>query len=123
MAGLLRDLADGLAAFHADLFEEANRLTIVVMSEFGRRLAENASLGTDHGHGSAMLLMGGNVRGGQVHGQWPGLNEGQLVGPGDLAVTTDYRDVLAEVCLKRLNNPAIADIFPNYAAQIRGFLR
>jgi uncharacterized protein (DUF1501 family) len=123
MAGLLRDLADGLAAFHADLFEYANRLTIVVMSEFGRRLAENASLGTDHGHGSAMLLLGGNVLGGQVHGQWPGLAEGQLVGPGDLAVTTDYRDVLAEVCVKRLNNRAVAEIFPNYSAQIRGFLR
>lgn len=123
MAGLLRDLADGLAAFHADLFDVANRLTIVVMSEFGRRLTENASLGTDHGHGSALLLLGGNVRGGKVHGLWPGLAEDQLVGPGDLAVTTDYRDVLAEVCLKRLNNPAIGDIFPNYTAQVRGFLR
>jgi uncharacterized protein (DUF1501 family) len=123
MAGLLRDLANGLAAFHADLFDYASRLTIVVMSEFGRRLAENASLGTDHGHGSAMLLLGGNVAGGKVHGQWPGLAEGQLVGPGDLAVTTDYRDVLAEVCLKRLNNPAIGDIFPGYAAKVRGFLK
>lgn len=123
MAGLLRDLADGLAAFHADLFDYTSRLTIVVMSEFGRRLAENASLGTDHGHGSAMLLLGGNVLGGRVHGQWPGLAEGQLVGPGDLAVTTDYRDVLAEVCVKRLNNPAVTEIFPNYSARVREFLR
>jgi uncharacterized protein (DUF1501 family) len=122
MPGLMKDLADGLAAFHADLFDHAGRLTVVVMSEFGRRLVENASLGTDHGHGSAMMLMGGNVLGGRVLGKWPGLAEGQLVGPGDLAVTTDYRDVLAEVCVKRLNNHAVGEIFPNYTATLRGFL-
>jgi uncharacterized protein (DUF1501 family) len=123
MAGLLADLGQGLAAFHADLFEHANQLTIVVMSEFGRRAQENGSLGTDHGHGSLMLLAGGNAVGGQVHGVWPGLASEQLIGPGDLAVTTDYRDVLAEVCLKRLNNPALAEIFPGYAATSRNFLR
>jgi uncharacterized protein (DUF1501 family) len=122
MAGLLRDLAQGLAAFHADLFAYTNRLTIVTMSEFGRRVQENGSLGTDHGHGSLMLLMGGHVAGGQVHGAWPGLGDEQLVGPGDLAVTTDYRDVLAEVCAKRLNNSAVEAIFPGYAAQPRGFV-
>jgi uncharacterized protein (DUF1501 family) len=123
MASLLRDLGDGLAALHADLFDFADRVTIVAMSEFGRRLQENASLGTDHGHGSVMLLMGGHVLGGKVHGQWPGLAEGQLVGPGDLAVTTDYRDVLAEVCARRLNNPAIGEIFPGHTAKFRGMLR
>ena len=122
MAGLLTDLAQGLAAFHADLFDHADRLTIVTMSEFGRRVQENGSLGTDHGHGSLMMLMGGHVVGGRVHGAWPGLGDDQLVGPGDLAVTTDYRDVLAEVCLKRLNNPAVADIFPGYQATPRDFL-
>jgi uncharacterized protein (DUF1501 family) len=123
MANLLSGLGQGLAAFHADLFDYANRLTVVTMSEFGRRVQENGSLGTDHGHGSLMLLMGGNVAGGRVGGQWPGLEPEQLVGPGDLAVTTDYRDVLAEVCLKRLNNPALADIFPGYAATPRGFVK
>lgn len=123
MATLLAELGAGLAAFHADTLDYAGRLTVVVMSEFGRRAQENASLGTDHGHGSVMLLMGGHVRGGQVHGQWPGLADGQLMGPGDLAVTTDYRDVLAEVCAKRLNNPALVDIFPNYAVTLRGFLK
>lgn len=123
MAGLLRDLGDGLAALHADLFDHADRLTVVVMSEFGRRLTENASLGTDHGHGSALFLLGGQVVGGQVHGRWPGLAEGQLVGPGDLAVTTDYRDVLAEVCLKRLNNPRLEEVFPGYAPNLPGVLR
>jgi len=123
MAGLLKELGEGLAALHADLFDYADRLTIVTLSEFGRRAQENGSLGTDHGHGALMLLMSGNVAGGRVQGQWPGLAEGQLVGPGDLAVTTDYRDVLAEVCLKRLNNPALREIFPNYAVTLRGFLR
>ena len=93
------------------------------MSEFGRRAHENGSLGTDHGHGSLMLLLGGSVEGGRVHGQWPGLEAEQLIGPGDLAVTTDYRDVLAEVCLKRLNNPALAEVFPGYTPTLRGFLR
>src|SRR5712692_2344512 len=123
MSQLLADLGAGLAALHADLFDYASRLTVVTMSEFGRRVQENGSLGTDHGHGSLMLLMGGNVAGGRVGGQWPGLEPQQLVGPGDLAVTTDYRDVLAEVCLKRLNNPALGDIFPDYAAMPRGFLK
>jgi uncharacterized protein (DUF1501 family) len=123
MAGLLADLAQGLAAFHANLFDQANRLTVVTMSEFGRRVQENGSLGTDHGHGSLMLLMGGHVAGGKVHGAWPGLGDGHLVGPGDLAVTTDYRDVLAEVCAKRLNNMALEAVFPGYAATLRGFLK
>lgn len=123
MAGLLKDLAEGLAAFHADMLDYVDKLTVVVMSEFGRRLAENASLGTDHGHGSAMFLLGGHVRGGQILGRWPGLAAGQLVGPGDLAVTTDYRDVLAEVCAKRLNNPALAEIFPGYTAHLPGFIK
>jgi uncharacterized protein (DUF1501 family) len=122
MAGLVADLAQGLAAFHADLLDHASRLTVVTMSEFGRRVQENGSLGTDHGHGSLMLLLGGHVAGGRVHGRWPGLGEGQLVGPGDLAVTTDYRDVLAEVCLKRLNNPALDAIFPEYQATPRGIV-
>lgn len=123
MAGLLKELAAGLAAFHEDTADWADRMTILTMSEFGRRAQENGSLGTDHGHGSLMMLMGGNVMGSRVHGEWPGLAEGQLVGPGDLAVTTDYRDVLAEVCVKRLNNSAVADIFPGYAARLRGIVK
>jgi RNA polymerase sigma factor (sigma-70 family) len=84
MAGLLKELADGLAAFHADLFDHAHRLTVVAMSEFGRRAQENGSLGTDHGHGSLMLLMGGSAVGGKVHGQWPGLAEGSSSAPAIL---------------------------------------
>ena len=114
MAGLIADLGQGLAAFHADTAAQASRLTVVVISEFGRRVQENGSLGTDHGHGSAMLLLGGHVAGGRVHGRWPGLTPEALIGPGDLAVTTDYRDVLAEVVRLRLNNSALAEVFPGY---------
>lgn len=114
MPNLMRDLAEGLAAFHADMFDHMGRLTTVTMSEFGRRASENGSLGTDHGHGSMMMVLGGSVHGGKVHGRWPGLEEGQLISPGDLAVTTDYRDVLSEILAKRLNNPATDEIFPEY---------
>lgn len=118
MANLMEDLAEGLAAFHADIIDHMNALTTVTMSEFGRRASENGSLGTDHGHGSMMMVLGGNVDGGKVHGQWPGLEEGQLIGPGDLAVTTDYRDVLSEILTKRLNNPSTNEIFPEYQPKI-----
>ncbi|HEU0294183.1 MAG TPA: DUF1501 domain-containing protein [Anaerolineales bacterium] len=119
MPNLMQDLADGLAAFHADMFDHMDQLTTVTMSEFGRRASENGSLGTDHGHGSMMMVLGGHVDGGRVHGEWPGLGEDQLIGPGDLAVTTDYRDVLSEILLKRLNNAATSEIFPNYEPKLR----
>ncbi len=123
MAGLLADLGQGLAALHADLDQYAQRMTLVVMSEFGRRAYENASLGTDHGHGGMMLLLGGNVQGGRVHGSWPGLHPDQLFGPGDLAVTLDYRDVLGEVIARRLKNPALDAVFPDYRVHQPGFLK
>ena len=122
MALLLNDLAQGLAAFHADLHDKLGEVTVVVMSEFGRRAQENASLGTDHGHGSAMFLLGGNVIGNKIHGRWPGLDRELLFGPGDLAVTTDYRDILAEVLTRRLNNHAIDQIFPDYITTPQGVL-
>ncbi len=123
MPNLMKDLADGLAAFHADMQDHMNQLTTVTMSEFGRRASENGSLGTDHGHGSMMMVLGGNVDGGKVHGEWPGLEEGQMIGPGDLAVTTDYRDVLSEVLVKRLKNPATNEIFPDYSPNMPNLLK
>lgn len=113
LAGRLQSLAGSLAAFAADLGPQRwARTTVVVMSEFGRRVPENSGLGTDHGRAGMMLLLGGHVVGGKVHGQWPGLAPGQLDGPGDLKVTTDYRTVLAEVIARRLLNPNIEAIFP-----------
>ncbi len=123
MPNLMKDLADGIAAFHADMQDHMKNLTVVTMSEFGRRASENGSLGTDHGHGSMMMVMGGNVAGGKVHGEWPGLEDGQMIGPGDLAVTTDYRDILSEILVKRLNNSATNEIFPDYSPVMRNVLK
>ena len=100
-----------------------DRLLVVTMSEFGRRAQENGGLGTDHGHGSMMLLMGGGVLGGRVHGRWPGLAPEQLVGPGDLAVTSDYRDILGEIVHKRLKNPNLEEVFPEYTPVFREVVR
>lgn len=109
---LLTELGDSLGAFAQDLGPDLNRVTVVVMSEFGRRIAENTGLGTDHGHGGAMFLLGGGVKGGRVHARWPGLSE--RVGPGDLAVTTDYRDVLGEVLSTRLPGSDLGEIFTDH---------
>lgn len=122
MPNLMKDLADGLAAFHMDMQDHMRGLTTVTMSEFGRRASENGSLGTDHGHGSMMLVLGGHVQGRRIHGTWPGLREGQLIGPGDLAVTTDYRDVLAEILTRRLHNDALDEIFPEYEPRALGVI-
>lgn len=112
-AQLLTTLANGLAAFHNDMEPEMRRVTVVVMSEFGRRLQENANDGTDHGHGGVMLVMNGNLSQGPVFARWPGLSE-EFLDRGDLAITTDYRDVLSEILSKRLNNSSITDIFPDF---------
>ena len=110
---LLTTLSNGLAAFYHDLRDYMAGVTVVTMSEFGRRAHENGSQGTDHGHGNVMFLMGGGVNGGQVHARWPGLAP-EALDDGDLAITTDYRDVLAEVVSRRLRNPALDQIFPGY---------
>ncbi len=120
MANLLSELAGGLAAFYEDIVDQIDKVTVMVMSEFGRRLQENGGLGTDHGHGNMMMVLGGGINGGQVFAQWPGLADEQLVGPGDLAITTDYRDILGEIIRKRLNNPSLPDIFPNYTVNETG---
>ncbi|MEU4237026.1 DUF1501 domain-containing protein [Actinoplanes sp. NPDC026619] len=108
----LADLALALAAFATDLGPAAmSSVTLLTISEFGRRVAENASHGADHGHGNAMLLLGGGVRGGKVYTEWPGLSPGALVA-GDLAVTTDYRSVIGEVLQKRCGLGSLSDVFP-----------
>lgn len=113
---LVEELSAALAAFYNDLPRHRNRLTVVVMSEFGRRLKPNESGGTDHGHGNVMLVLGGNVNGGRMYGAWPGLATEQLDNGVDLAVTTDYRTVLSEIVVRRLANPEIGKVFPGYGA-------
>ena len=107
---LLDQLANGMAAFHADLGAAMGDVTVVTMTEFGRRAFENASGGTDHGCGSMMMLMGGGVLGGKVYADWPGLKDADLFN-GDLDVTIDYRTVLTELLQKRMGSDANGDIF------------
>ncbi len=114
LANLLKQLAEGLAAFYTDLQDDMARITLVTMSEFGRRVHENGGRGTDHGHGNTMFLMGGNVAGGRVYGQWPGLAPDQL-DHGDLAVTTDFRSVLGEIVQKRLLDDQLSTVFPGFS--------
>jgi uncharacterized protein (DUF1501 family) len=115
----LTTLANGLAAFHADMGDLNSKVTVVIMSEFGRRVQENGSGGTDHGHGNMMMVMGGHVAKKPVVAEWPTLAPDKL-NNGDLTITTDYRDVLSEILINRLGNPAIAQIFPNYTPKLRG---
>lgn len=124
MARLMHELAQGLYAFYTDLQERMKRITLVTMSEFGRRVQENSSHGTDHGHGNVMIVMGGAVNGGKVYAEWPTLAEERLYGPGDLAVTTDFRDVLGEIVQKRLGNANLAAVFPGHSNfNFRGVVR
>lgn len=120
---LLRDLADSLAAFRRDLGPEMKRVTVIVQSEFGRRLYENSGLGTDHGEGGAMMLMGAGVRGGKVYGRWPGIDPEIAPWPGLLKVTTDYRDVLADVVAQRLKNPQVNSVFPGRPGRSLGVIQ
>jgi uncharacterized protein (DUF1501 family) len=119
MAEQVRHLAGSLAAFFDDLGPAASRVTVVTLSEFGRRVQENGDHGVDHGYGNAMLLLGGGVVGGTVHGRWPGL--GRLE-QGDLPTTTDYRSVLWEVLVSRF--PEVsggrAGIFPGFVPETVG---
>ncbi|MCB1633274.1 MAG: DUF1501 domain-containing protein [Xanthomonadales bacterium] len=110
---LLSELATGLAAFHTDLGPAMSRVTVVVMTEFGRRVSENASRGTDHGRGGVMFALGGGVQGGQVYGDWPGLSDAALE-DGDLRVTLDYRAVLAEMLSRRNGLDDLSAVFPGF---------
>ena len=114
LADLLADLGAALAAFYADMLERMGRTTVVVMSEFGRRVFENASRGTDHGRAGSMLLLGGGIHGGRVYGEWPGLHHEALLHPGDLALTSDFRTVLAEIVDRRLGNKRLGEVFPGF---------
>ncbi|HVF19295.1 MAG TPA: DUF1501 domain-containing protein [Mycobacteriales bacterium] len=118
MTVLLADLGQALGAFYTDL-AGLRGVTVVVMSEFGRRVAENGSGGTDHGHGGVMFVMGAGIRGHRVYGRWPGLAPHRL-DRGDLAVTTDYRDVLGEVLMARGGGTSMASVFPRHAVRPLG---
>lgn len=114
IGGRISELAGGIGAFLTDLKDRRDHVTVVVMTEFGRRVAENSSFGTDHGRGGVMLLAGGGIQGGKVHGEWPGLKPDQLEDGLDLRVTTDYRTVLGEILTKRCGQKKLRDVFPGF---------
>ncbi len=114
LANLLRDFGDALGAFSQDMGDRMADITVVTMSEFGRTVKENGDRGTDHGHANFMFVLGGNVRGGKVYGDWPGLEREQLYEGRDLTVTTDFRTVLAELVTKQMGNREIASVFPGF---------
>jgi uncharacterized protein (DUF1501 family) len=112
-------LSDGLGAFYTDLASDPNgnymqHVSVLVVSEFGRRVQENSDGGTDHGYGNVMLALGGSVNGGQVYGSFAGLANGQLYEGNDVAVTTDYRQVVSEALIRRMGNPNIYYVFQNW---------
>jgi uncharacterized protein (DUF1501 family) len=124
-AGNIDQLAKGLAAFDGDLHGYHDRVTTLVMTEFGRRTYENASLGTDHGRGFALFAMGGRVNGGKVHGEWPGLEEQDedILGPSGLPVLFDYRSVLSEVLSSVLGMHDTTSVFPQFKPQKVGLAK
>ena len=114
MSNLLRDLGQGLAAFHQDMGDRMEDIVVVTMSEFGRTAHENGNRGTDHGHANCMFVMGGPVKGGKVYGKWPGLGPEQLNEGRDLALTTDFRSVLGEVISGHLGSNNLHTVFPGF---------
>lgn len=119
---LVKELADNLRAFHDDMLNQLNKVTIIVMSEFGRRVQENGAGGTDHGHGGVMFVMSPDLQPVTVHGQWPGINS-RFLEDGDLAITSDYRDILSEILLQRTGLDSVANVFPQHEVNPIGLFR
>lgn len=123
LAGRLHDFSRAIAAFHNDLGDQMGDVLLLTMSEFGRAARQNGNRGTDHGHGTCFFALGGNVNGGRVLGRWPGLAPEQLFEERDLAVTTDFRAVFAEVCSRHLGvaTETLDGVLPGYAAGASAF--
>lgn len=114
LAQRLDDFSRSIAALVTDLGDRMSDVVILTMSEFGRMARENGSRGTDHGHAGALFVIGGDVKGGKVHGKWPGLEREQLYEGRDLALTTDFRLVFGEVTSRHLGARDVAKIFPGF---------
>ena len=121
LSNLLKDLGQGLGAFHRDMGDRMQDVVVVTMSEFGRTAKENGNRGTDHGHANCMFVMGGDVKGGRVYGNWPGLADHQLNEGRDLALTTDFRSVLGEVLVKHVGVTDLKAVFPGFDTSARRF--
>lgn len=126
LARRLQEFGEGLAALYTDLGDRMADVVILTMSEFGRTVRQNGNGGTDHGHATCFFTIGDKVNGGKVLGQWPGLAPEQLYENRDLAVTTDFRDVVSELSQKHLGVRDLRAVFPNYAGdpkKFRGVMR
>lgn len=121
LAGRLAELGQGLAAFATDLGERMREVCVLTMSEFGRTIRENGTNGTDHGHATAMLVLGGGVNGGKLAGTWPGLAEAARYEGRDLPVTTDFRDLFGEILTRHLGARDLSAVFPGYPIDPRNF--
>jgi uncharacterized protein (DUF1501 family) len=122
----LQIFGNTLAAFYTDLGDRMGDVAVLTMSEFGRTARENGSAGTDHGKANVMFLMGGGVKGGAVYADWPGLAPEQLNEDRDLAMTTDFRDVFAEVLSGQLDPENPQAVFPDFEidkARFQGLMR
>jgi len=115
LSNMLRQFGAALASFSQDMGDRMEDIVLVTMSEFGRTVEENGNAGTDHGHGSLMMVLGGPVQGGKIYGQWPGLEKEQLFEGRDLAVTTDFRAVLSELISGHLGQKDLSTVFPNFS--------
>ena len=122
LANRLREFGQALSAFWQDLGDRMQDVVLVTMSEFGRTAHENGNRGTDHGHANCMFVLGGPVKGGKVYGQWPGLERENLYENRDLALTTDFRDVLGELVARHMGNPTLGSIFPGYRPKFLGLV-
>ena len=123
LANRLNEFGQSLAAFWTDMGDRMQDVVVVTMSEFGRTARENGNRGTDHGHANCMFVMGGDIQGGKVYGKWPGLEREQLYEGRDLAVTTDFRDVLGELVSRHMGNPTLKGVFPSYDPKFLGLTR
>ena len=117
LANVLGDFSQSLAAFWTDLGDLGEDTVVVTMSEFGRTARENGNRGTDHGHANVMFVLGGPVKGGKVYGRWPGLDQSQLYEGRDLALTTDFRQVVGEAIAHHMGNKNLPEVFPGYDNQ------
>jgi uncharacterized protein (DUF1501 family) len=122
LANRLKEFADSIAAFWKDMGDDAENVTMVTMSEFGRTARQNGTGGTDHGHANVMFVLGGAVKGGKVYGKWPGLSNEQLNEGRDLKVTTDFRNVLGEAAYKTLGSRNLDMVFPGASVTPGQFL-
>jgi uncharacterized protein (DUF1501 family) len=122
LANRLKEFSETIAAFWRDMGDDAENITLVTMSEFGRTARQNGTGGTDHGHANVMFVLGGPVKGGKVYGKWPGLANEQLNEGRDLTVTTDFRNVLGEAAYKTLGSRNLEAVFPGAKVEPRGFL-